>query len=118
MRILIAFLLLLFGCSTVQAADVTVTWDAPTTYVDGSPIDAPLRFWVKENGAQVGTETATTWTGADRAPGNYCYEVLAVVQKNGIDYASAPSPATCTDIVQPEPDSPTNITITVTVSIN
>ena len=113
---------------TAQAADITVSWDAPTTYEDGSALDpADIdRYWVSENSSAVATvsdgATSTILTG--RAPGNYCYSVQTVVKGvvDGVadqDIASGPSEIVCVDVVPPDtprPNAPTGVTVTVSVT--
>lgn len=111
-----ALLLLLLITLPALAADVTVQWDAPTTYEDGTPLDSPVRYWVKRDGSPVGTVTAESFSET-LPPGAYCYTLQAVVSKGGEDFPSASTLPVCTTVEQPGPEAPSNVTITVTVQI-
>jgi hypothetical protein len=91
----------------------TITFDAPTTYTDGSLIESPISYFVYQ-GARGATKpqvatitgTSTTITTGLQAGQEYCWEVTAVV--NGVE--SARSNEACKSFPLPVPSA---VTITV-----
>lgn len=122
MRIFAAVALLCLGFAA-EAATVRLTWVAPTTCVDSSPIsNCIVTGYEIQRAAQqsdvfsvvrgVGA-TVLSVTLADVAPGPHCYYVRA----NSAFGFSAPSNVACITVPAPVPNAPANVTVTITVSI-
>lgn len=122
MRYLAAVVLLCLSFAA-SAADVKLSWTAPTACSDGSAISncavtgyeiqhaaaAHEVFAVlKGIGASVTTHTLTGVT-----PGNHCY----LLRANSARGFSANSNVACIDVPAPVPGAPMNVTVTVTVVI-
>jgi hypothetical protein len=135
---LFAVVLLLSGCAkiiptvTAQAAGpgiVTVSWDAPTSNTDGTPISGTITYTVFEMAPCGGTSCATDITTLGTAitgintttgqvsgvpDGLHCYAVQTnVVLVDGAHVASALSNIACVTVAgstapQPTPNAPTN----------
>jgi len=66
---------------TEPVAAVTLTWDSPTTYTDGSPLTALLTFPVylmADGPLQIGETNALTFAWQPPGPGTYTFAVSAV----------------------------------------
>jgi hypothetical protein len=79
--------------SLAEAASVTLTWTAPTTRTDGSPITGALstQVWDAAGGgpaAQIGTASTSPFTTPQLAPGSHSFYVV-VCEAGG--QCSAPS---------------------------
>lgn len=112
-------LALLLAVPSAFAGTATITWNAPTTNVDGTAITAPITY--KVYGAQQGTTkallgaaTALTFTHTPPGGATWCYDVTASV--GGLE--SAHSAEGCKMIPASPPNAPTNVTIAVVLGLN
>jgi hypothetical protein len=106
------------------AASLTLTWQAPTQYVDSTPIPAGTAITYNLYGALQGVSpkplltpapvSVTTMTRANVAPGTQCYEVTAIIA--GVE--SAHSAEVCKLVSPPAPQPPTITTIAVVAGLN
>lgn len=122
------FALLLF--LPVLAVAATVSWVAPTTNVDGSPITQALTYRVyggTQGGAKSLLATVTQTSAQITVAGGqtWCAEVTAGVTVPATPPAtgtvlleSARSSETCKFIPASPPNAPTNVTIAVVFGIN
>ena len=96
-------------------ATFTITWDAPTTHTDGTPVVAGeiLGYVVQEGGQQISTETitGTSFVTGEYPAGTYNFDVIALDTNNALNSAaSAPASGT----VPPAPlSAPTGVTVTL-----
>jgi len=108
-----------------------VTWDAATTYEDGSAITNPVRYWLYQNDVSIATVNGTEYTVPDLLfDVEYCYKLKTVVSEPTGDSQSSfsePACATATEDTPPpppgggepgDPDAPNNINVTVTISLS
>lgn len=123
MKIILALLLTLASFA-VHAGTVTVTWVAPTTCEDNSPVsNCPTTgFEVLEGAAPTGTyaprETVAanvvTRTYQNIAPGQRCFSVKTVSGEQ----RSAESTRACATVASLPPKAPAGITVTVQVTVS
>jgi hypothetical protein len=110
MKSFLAIVLMLAGVAHAQGQAV-ISWPAPTTHVDNTPIVLPITYQVeKQSGTAwniVATVSALTYTHTNLAVGAHCYRVRAIVNL----VASDPSNVACKTVVQPAPRPPV-ITVT------
>jgi uncharacterized protein YfaP (DUF2135 family) len=78
------------GGQTIADGHVSLAWDAPTTYVDGTPITGPIGFKVyfgTASGAYtqvVDVQTATSWSINTLTHGTWYFDVTCY-DSNGIE---------------------------------
>lgn len=120
MKYVYAFLALLALVVPASQAQVTpttvlVSWVAPTKFVDGTPITAPItyQFYVGTSGKEVKSGTPVSGLALNIAvppPGTQvCVQLTAIV--NGVE--SDRTPEACAVMPYPQPTSPTVVTITI-----
>ncbi len=69
------------GGQTIGTGQVSLAWDAPTTYVDGTPISGPIGFKVYYGTASgaytqiVDVHTATNWSINTLTQGTWYFQV-------------------------------------------
>jgi hypothetical protein len=119
----LVLVLLAFFPILAHSADVRLSWTAPTTCEDNSPItNCPITgFEVSE----AATSTGPTWGIRETVaanvtsrtyqlpPGQRCFYVKTV--SNSVK--SAPSTVACADVPVVPPKAPTGITVTVVISV-
>jgi len=103
---LLILIIMLAGCEARTAA-LTVSWDAPTTNTDGSPLTDLAGYNVYINGTQVGTTQEVSFP-VTLGNGSQCATVTAI-DTNGNE--SAQSAAACIDIDELAPNPPDNVRI-------
>lgn len=83
-----------------------LTWVAPTTHTDNSPIVLPITYQVEKQAGTawniITTTSALTYTHTGLAVGEHCYLVKAIVNS----VPSDPSNTGCKTVVQPPPRPP------------
>lgn len=111
---LLAFLAAVFGWQYVMGAS-SLSWTAPTTNTDGSPLTDLASFNIYR-GTRVGgpynriatvAATVTSYTDNSTVEGLNCYVVTAVDARNN---ESAPSNEACKAIDTLAPSPPTGLT--------
>ena len=66
--------------AVIAGSDLTLSWVAPTTYTDGTPITDPITYNLYNNGVLIASGlTSPTSTRMALAVGNPCYSATAVV---------------------------------------
>lgn len=112
---LLPAVLLLFPLAALAANTATLSWQAPTTFSDGSPVGStPITYNVYQGlqgQAKTKTQSAVTQTSATVSSGlaagnTYCFTVTAVA--NSLE--SAPSNEACKTFPQVAPAAPTALT--------
>jgi hypothetical protein len=99
-----------------------LSWTAPVTFTDGSPIGAnPITYSVQRklgtgSWAAVGPAsiTGSTWLDEGLVPGVYCYRAAATV----LGRTSVWSNEACKTVVQPNPNAPGGVTVEDTGVVN
>lgn len=105
---------------TAHAGSVALTWIAPTTNIDNTPIVGAITYRVfggvqAQTKTLLATVTGTSYTHTSAPNGTtYCYVVRAVV--GGVE--SADSNERCTTIPASVPNPPTNLVIGVVTGLN
>jgi hypothetical protein len=118
---MLAFLAL-GACSIAFATNLTLTWQPPTSYTDGTPIASGTAITYNIYGALQGEllqqlatgVTATTATRTSVDPGVRCYAVSAVVA--GVE--SAQTAPVCATVAPPVANPPNGLTVAITVADN
>lgn len=110
-RAILGACLFLAGCEA-QAAQLTLEWDAPTTYTDGQPIAEPLTYRVIKDGEYLESTDATSYP-IQVGIGSHCFQVIAVVIVGDQKYPSAPSETACATVEPGTPNAPGNLRITL-----
>lgn len=115
---------LLFAPAFAQAADVSLSWTAPTTCNDGSALTfcPTTGFEISEGASLTGifavketvAATVVTRTVPNVVPGTKCYFVKTV--SNALK--SAESNRSCVDVPSLPPKAPQGMTVTVTVTVS
>lgn len=86
-RLFLAVVLAL-STPTFSESPVTLDWEAPITWTDGTPIVTPITYNVYRGSSQVTTVTGTTWTSSAEPRGNQCYTVTAVTLNKESDQSN------------------------------
>lgn len=116
MKPLVFLAMLIAGQAFSQQA--VLTWTAPTTHTDNTPIVLPITYQVEKQAGTswdvLTTTSALTYTQTGLAVGEHCYRVRAVVNSA----VSDPSNAACKTIPQPPPRPPVLTVVQVVADSN
>jgi hypothetical protein len=111
----IAAVLAFFGYE-LYSAESNLTWTAPTTMADGSPLTDLAGYkvyWSLDGGPMtyVADSTITSYLHADLSDGEHCYQVTAFRMVDGQTLEGAPSNTACRVVDRRLPGSPSGLTI-------
>jgi len=119
MRYLNLIVVMVLACQCVHAATVTITWDHPTQYVDGTPLPsgaltATRIEWGTCNGTSFGTRAGerivpypAATTTIDLAPGTHCIRAYS----RTASAESSPTNTLVHTVLPPAPQPPSNLRV-------
>lgn len=100
------FAVLMLAASVAHALDATVTWDAPMTFTDGTPISGSVLYKLYDRVGLINTTTATSFYVGGAAADRNCWTITATV--NGQESAHSVEACKTTAPVVRIPSAPTN----------